>query len=318
MGSFLKKLFKFLLPLIFFVVVVYAAPISRKFAYGFINKGGCEYRSAWIHHLVFEDTAAIDVAFIGTSHTMCAMNDAWMEQQINDSLHSHLHFRNLAYCGYERNLNYVMARDIFQQKKPKVMVVEVRENESQSSHIYFGNIATTADLFTAPIAWNRYYLRDLYMGFIFRLQHLREVLTGEAGNHHVDIPASPYGFNGGDRLADPAIMFDHDTRKRNAAFIEKGVDGVDLEYMDRIATLAKENNTTIVMVYLPLYAQAHKKTGVIERYSAYGKIIFPPQEILDDKANWQDEGHLNNRGASLVSACVKDELLKTITGAGTK
>jgi hypothetical protein len=155
MKPFLLTAVKFSLPLIFALAVIFMMPVSRQYAYSFVTRGGCEGRSSWIFQRIFKDTTVIDVAFIGSSHTMSAVNDAMIEEQFDGVTQLHWHFCNLAYCGFGRNINYIVAKDLLHKKRVKLLVLEIRESEGTLGHGNFAQVASPMDVLNAPMAFNR-------------------------------------------------------------------------------------------------------------------------------------------------------------------
>lgn len=98
---------------------------------------------------------------------MCAVNDEWMQKLIFDSTGKSISCRNLSFCGYGRDYDYVVIKDLIEHKKVKALVLEIREEEPQLGHLAFPYISSTQDLFKAPKYFNRSYLPAIYKAFIF-------------------------------------------------------------------------------------------------------------------------------------------------------
>src|ERR1043165_4170457 len=306
MKKFLLHIFLFLLTLVAGVVILFSIPVDRKYAYNFISKGGCQGRPPWIYQRIYEDTTAIDIAFIGTSHTMNAVNDEWLEKTLFDSTGKRLTVRNLSFCGFGRDFDYVLVKDLVEHKKVKALVLEVRENESQLGHLSFPYVATSSELFTAPKYFNRSYLPAIYKALLFRLQYLRESFTHEDIRHQTEIAASPFGFNGNNGIANPEDL-DKEARKalerekKKNASIENALNTLPQGYINQIADLAKANGVKLLFIYLPAYENRMSETELKTFYAPKGQIIFPDEQVLRDKANWADYEHLNISGEQKIS-----------------
>jgi hypothetical protein len=317
MKKFLIRLGLFSLIPIAFLVLIFVIPINRKYAYNFVIRGGCEGRSSWIYQRMFESDSSIDVAFIGSSHTMSAINDQLTERYFNDSVHRNYKFANLGYCGFGRDFHYLITEDLLEHKKVKCIVLELTEAESQFGSGSFPNVASTMDLLDAPVGFNRSYFPDLYKGLLLRIQYFRELVTKENLQRDLPIPESRFGFNGTDRYADTeqlesAKQKHYGPQKPTIAFVENGLNSCAMVYVQRIATLAKKYNVRLCFVYLPEFGFPLHADQIEETYGAYGKIIIPGQQILDSPTNWCDKGHLNTQAANAYSKTLADELIGLI------
>src|SRR5580658_10321976 len=141
MKKFLRTLTIFILVPFIVLVIMFIIPVKRKYAYDFVIHGGCEGRSSWIYNRIFESDSSIDVAFIGSSHMMSAVNDVLIEKHYNDSTHRNYKFVNLGYCRFGRDFHYLIARDLLEHKKVKSIVLEINEDESQFGHPDFPHVA---------------------------------------------------------------------------------------------------------------------------------------------------------------------------------
>jgi hypothetical protein len=305
MKKFLTAVAFFVLPLLLGIMVIFLVPINRKYAYSFVNKGGCEGRSSRLYQRIYEDTMPIDIAFIGTSHTMCGVNDSLIEKQLTDSLNQTVRCANLAYCGYGRNFDYLIVKDLLLHKKVKTLVLEIREEESTLGHGSFAHIASINDILTAPISYNRSYLPDIYHALLMRLQYLRESVTGE-NNRDVNIPESEFGYNKVNVTADSNALAERKKKieakgKPIFAFVDKGLQSVPLKYVQKIRRLCDEHSTQLLLLYLPEYGHFRTHEELQTEYAPYGPILFPPDSVLNNVSNWSDAGHLNGRGAEEVS-----------------
>lgn len=306
MKKFLLSILLFLVLLVAGVIVLFLIPVDRKYAYDFLSKGGCKGRPPWIYQRIFEDTTNIDIAFIGTSHTMCAVNDEWMQKLIFDSTGKSISCRNLSFCGYGRDYDYVVIKDLIEHKKVKALVLEIREEEPQLGHLAFPYISSTQDLFKAPKYFNRSYLPAIYKAFIFRLQYLRELFTHEDIKHKTDISTSPFGFNGTNASADENELRKNMVRaqkreKNKISVIENALNAPSLFYVKKISKLAKSKQVKLFFLYLPAYSGQADRKEIEATYSSLGKIISPEEKVLQDKINWADNQHLNLRGAEKIS-----------------
>lgn len=299
------------------LTAMFVIPVNRKYAYDFVIRGGCEGRSSWIYQRMCESDSIIDVAFIGSSHTMSAVDDELIERYFNDSTHQSYKFVNLGYCGFGRDFHYLIAKDLLEHKKVKGIVLELNEEESQFGNPCFPNVASSADLIRAPLAFNRNYFPDLYKGLVLRIQYFRELVTKENVQRELPVSDSRFGFNGTDRLAnrdelENAKQKNYGPHKKSFGFIENGLNSIGLEYVRRIAEMAEKNNAKLYFIYLPEFGFPLKTNELEETYGRFGKIIYPRQSFLDTPANWCDKGHLNTQAAINYAKPLSDQLINTL------
>src|SRR5258708_2234284 len=113
-------------------------------------------RLGWIYERIHYDDTPIDIAFIGTSHTMNGVDAAAFEQDIDaagvrpDGDNRRLHAVNLAVPSYGRDLHWIIARELLTHRKVKVLVLEVFENETRKASPVFVDVADPADVLGAP------------------------------------------------------------------------------------------------------------------------------------------------------------------------
>lgn len=313
MKKFLLHTFLFLSALVAGVVALFVMPVDKEYAYGFLFKGGCQGRSPWIYKQLFKDTGAIDIAFIGTSHTMNALNDQWIEDTIRAATGKNIRCCNLSYCGFGRDLDYIITRDLLQNKMVKTLVVEVREKEHEFGHLYFPYIAGSADLLTAPGYYNRSYLPNIYKSFLFRLQYLREKITREDEKRKVEIAHSRYGVSINYGHIESAEL---DSAKSRAALrkkneiqaIQTAVTLPAMYYVEQLSSLAKLHHVSLVFIYLPAYSGQASIQEIQEKYGKWGTVVFCPA-VYQNKSMWADDEHLNSSAAALVSGTLAKSLL---------
>ena len=118
MRRFIKNIALFSIPFWAFVVYLLSAPYSKEYAYQQIQKD-CRSGS-WIHQRLFENEQEIDLAFVGTSRTMCGVQDVEIEKLLASQYGRNLKVANLGVCRNGMNLHYLISRDLFQQKKAQI------------------------------------------------------------------------------------------------------------------------------------------------------------------------------------------------------
>lgn len=317
MKNWLRNIALFALPLLIIAITIFAMPVDSKYAYNYIAKGGCQARPPWIYKHLFEDTSNIDIAFIGTSHTMGAVNDSFLQAAIDTVLHKGYACKNISFCGFGRNLDYLIAKDLLEHKHPRMIVLEVRENESHTGHMSFPYLATAADLTAAPKFINQSYLPDLYKAFLFKLQYLREFVTHEDAKRAMQVPDDVYGYNVLTQIANPndlekALNKTKVKEERNIKQVEYAMETVPMYYVNAIAQLAKQHNAQLVLLYLPAYNRIVSDDEIRAKYAHYGTVIIPDSTILIDKNNWADNEHLNTNAVQNLNPSLTNCLINLL------
>ncbi len=298
---------RFSLQLSLFLLVLGLAvmliPVKRKRQYqGLAND--CFNHASWLHQRLFENPAPVELAFIGSSHTINAIDDEWMETELNTAT------LNLGYCRHGRNLDYILAREVIQQKQARYLVVEVRARESKYSHPIFPYLASNRDLLSAYPWFNQNWFSDFSTAFRYRLQLLQETLWQEENSQEYD--RSRFGYRPhSDTLALAPLMAMKQKRQQKAIrpdWQENFEQHFALHYIDKLASLAQDNKVKLLFLYLPAYGVPQMQPNKTEELRQYAPVLLPPAKILDNPHFWHDENHLNRWGAQALSEWLAREL----------
>lgn len=173
MKRFLKHIFFFIIPFIVGILLVFMTPYSKEFAYGFRNNMDCN--TSWIYYRLYDNPTPIDVAFIGTSHTGCGINDSLIENSLKNEYQVEKNISNLAYCTNGRNIQYPLLQDLLINKKPELIIIEVTENESTNSHQDFPYLADVDEILEPRLSLS--YITDIWEALTSRFMYLRQYYT---------------------------------------------------------------------------------------------------------------------------------------------
>ena len=301
MKKFFRTLKWFFLPALLLTVLLFCIPVPDSYKYHYIHDD-CFDRRSFIYQRIFENNEPIDIAFLGTSHTINAVNDSLVQSLLADSS---AHVANLGFCWLGNDLQYMIMKDIFSRKHPHLLILEVREEENAFSHIMFPYLADGSDLVRPVTITNKYYFRNLFCGAEERLAFLRSALF-QKDSVSIDKP-DLYGYEArGDVPAtkifsEQKIIQQNDYENLNSGFGEKMNTIYPNAYVKKMAALAKENNCRIAFLFLPSYGAVTNKPFYPDIYEQCGKILSPPTALLNDTLNWSNTGHLNEKGATELS-----------------
>jgi hypothetical protein len=294
----------FLLPLVF---LVYFLPVERR--QRFIQlKEDCSWHGIWFFDRVHHNDNPADVVFFGSSHTINGIMDDLIEKRLKGPS---ARVVNFGYCRYGMNIYTVLLKEILRSKKPKILFLEVREDENRYSHPIVPYIADAGDIFLATPFFNRDLVRDYFNSFLYRLKLLKAQYF--RNDSAVPFRRSDFGFMGSKDTASRAFL--------EKVKLEHSKPGVGLNHLERsfymtypriylkkLSELCIENNIRLSFLYIPEYGTNETEPLEMKTYRKFGDILIPPREIFEDPDNWGDENHLNYAGAEKLSEWVAGQI----------
>ncbi len=303
----LRKTALFVLLLACPVLALFFTSYSPEFAFHFVEND-CYNHGAWIYDRIIHNPTPIDVAFIGSSHTIHAFQEEKMEKQMD----SNYHLTNLGYCRYGRNLQFVLLKFLLKHKSPKLTVIEVHEDEEKNSHDIFPYLADTKDLLRTPTPFNRDFFSDLFNGASARLECFKARYIFR--KTYPEANTVLYGYGEESRIAtENELKENEEAWKRRLArseivAIEKIKMKYPLAYLEKMTDLLKDRKIPFLFVYLPEYGSKLKKPKYDQIYQKWAPVLYPPESIFNDRSNWMDGSHLNNKGSGLLSGWMAGQL----------
>ncbi|MFA9389495.1 MAG: hypothetical protein ACERKD_06790 [Prolixibacteraceae bacterium] len=307
MKNLIKHIVFFLLPIFLIVGLILLLPLNKEFAFHFI-KGNCYNHGEWLYERIFENETPVDVAFIGSSRTLHAVNDKVLEELVLQKTGNKLNVANLGFCQQGRNFQYSVLKDLLKHKHPSLVVIEITEDEQRSSHQSFPYIADMIDVLTAPFL-NAYYLSDLMKAINVRWEQLKFTLIFKTKLNSNQ--KSNYGYGSMDRVATPdeiqqnRAYWNRRILRDHSSDIGRYLDHYPFYFVQKSIELLKKNQVEFCFLFVPT-SNPDIKESVFNRYyenlaSCYS--ISPSNYQNGDL--WLDASHFNNKGAQLVA----DELL---------
>ena len=302
---------------LFAVVALFVAPYPEEFAYHFIEHD-CYNHGAWIFDRIKNNSTPIDIAFIGSSHTI----HAWQDQKIEQMLDSRYHIANLGYCRYGRDLEYVLLRMLLENETPQLIVFEVHEDEEKNSHEIFPYLATTKDLLKTPTPFDRDYLADIFNGASARLEYFKAKFIFR--KTYPEPYPELYGYAATDRIVTEIELKENQEawqkrqKRKEIPAVEKIQMKYPLAYLEKMIGLIKEKNIPFLFIYLPEYGSKQKSPKYASYYQHIAPLLIPPQEILDEPSNWMDASHFNDKGSGLISEWLTEQLKSELCVAKDK
>ncbi|MBN1115982.1 MAG: hypothetical protein JXA77_02170 [Bacteroidales bacterium] len=304
----MKKLIRQIL--IFFIPVfigLILLPVNKRARFVEL-KDDCFNHGIWVYDRIHNNSENIDIAFLGSSHTLNGINDKLISEKL-DSLTA----VNFGYCRYGRNFHYDLLQEILSEYKIKKLVVEVREGENRSSHPIYPFIADTKDIFLNNSIANREFFYEIWTHHAYKLELFQDKIYDQATK--VSIRKDNYGFASHPDTASASYLNKRKLKNSNTDTIMSDIQRnieykFGRDYQKKIAALCQDNNIEIYYLFLPSFASACGIPKEFKIYQKFGKLIIPPDSIYDDMDNWWDHGHLNFAGADKISLWLANELTK--------
>ncbi len=312
MKQFIKHIVIFFIPLFIGIVALFLVPVEKKFSYNFV-KGECDNKASWIYNRIFIDNRNVDVVFSGASQTGCAIMDGLIEKELNKKNGENISVVNFGYCRRGRDIQYVMLKDLFENKKPKIAVIEVYEDEPKKSHPVFPYLASTTDLLNSLVLFNQRYISNIWKGITVRFEYVKHLVFN--ANNTSPQKFSPFGYRHSTRKVLNSVLKENRNiwEKRLASHKNSLIRKIELNYskhyLEKIVSLAKQNSCKILFLYLPESGSNLKKPLLFDYYKSLGDIIILPESIIHDELNWKDAMHFNDSGAIKTSDFILDKLL---------
>ncbi len=287
------------------IVSLFFIPLDKKFSYHFV-RGECDNKASWIYHRIYEDTRGIDIVFSGASHTGSAIMDELISEEMGKALNAEINAVNLGYCRAGRDIQFVMLQDLFSEKHPEILVIDVTEDEPKKSHPVFPYLAESADLFGSCVLLNQRYFSAILKGVVIRFEYFKSRIWQNSVSDTENI-SDKFGYRSSQHivseqdLEDNRKIWEIRLSKTKAPLLRKLELFYSKHYIEKIVRLANDNNCKVFFLYLPESGSNLKQTLLLDYYQKFGEVIILPDDIINNKLNWKDATHFNDEGASKTS-----------------
>jgi hypothetical protein len=310
MKKFILHILLFILPVVVGAIIIVWLPLNKKRAYHYLTDD-CEGRGAWMYRRIFESEKPVDLAFLGSSHTINGINDTLINQQLAASS-SNMVTCNLGYCRLGRDLTYILIKHLLEQKKTKIFIVEVLPDEQPHSHPVFPYLAGIEELVPPKTILNRSYLGNIYNASVARLMYIRQDLYKEPYTYKYGLREDA-GFTTNTFPADTnALNIKKESLYKMRHKSHTWTRNINMPYprawLANINALVKKNNVRLVFLYIPPYGSPEPVPIEMKTYLQYAPVWIPPDSIFNNKGNWYDVGHLNLKGANTLSTWVAGKI----------
>jgi len=310
MGRLYRNIILFVLPL---VIIIALVPLNKRFQYEGL-KNDCFYHGLWFYDRLFDNKKPVDLAFLGSSQSIAGINDKIVEKEMSTT---GLAIANFGYCRLGMNLNYIVLKEILKTKHPKLIIIEVREDENRYSHPVFPFLGESEDVLFANPFFNRDLMSDIYKHLTFKTEIIQEMAFKK---REVFYPsAEQFGFCPNDDTASEEtlmnkMMENEKVRPELKPYIRNFHMKFSRVYLEKINALCKKKGIEIYFLYLPTFGLPRnlKRPKEYSTYIKYGPVIIPPDSIFTKKSHWFDAEHLNVVGSSALSIWIGGEISRRL------
>ena len=304
------------------VLVFFFLPHNAYLRYQLLDVG-VYAKAKWIYERVNLSETPIDIAFIGTSHTLNGIDSQLVESQINANTDKKRHVVNFAIPHLGRDMHYTLIHMLLQKHTPEAIVLEVRESEARDMHPGTHYIAESASLINAPLIVNLRYAgnlvrqpgRNLKVALNSLFPWLSTLSFSKSASDIADHKNYALTFPD-DRtrpLSPGKQKLDEERRNENISAPYKYNHISDIKsllffnanntYVKRIQALAAEKGVDIYYLYLPDYGTEEFPLRNIYMNN-WDEMIYPDFQFYQKAEYFNDLGHLNAEGARLMSEFV--------------
>lgn len=304
MKLFLKKILLFTLPILVMLVVIFFKQTNREFNYNYI-KGDCDARGKLFYKKLYSDCNNIDYLFVGSSKTMNGINDGLIEDSLNAGDTVKIHLYNAGYCRFGRNLDYLLCNEFAIKNKIKKIFLEVRSDESTTSHPIYAYLANSNEIIEGIKALNAKVFSEIYDHFLMNLNYTRCNLKLDKAEKNKE-KLQLHGWNNIDRVLSKTEL-DGFYEKEKLKFKKGRVNTQALEYvysdfyLDKIHDLCEKQNIELNFIYLASYGNVNKEPAFKSKYEKWGKVIIGPDSIYSNPLYYKDVAHFNTAGSTAFS-----------------
>lgn len=303
--------------LIALLVVVGVTTLPHDLVVRYSALTGDAKRVQWVYRRVNVDQAPVDVAFIGTSHAMQAVDDASIESALRNSGRP-LNVANLAVPYHGRDLHHFVFQELLEARNPKLVVLEVRHAEGRDGHPVFAEIADVGQVLGSSL---RIYLRALQD--LARLPNrqlslfMRNFLQPDVEDtlqrpnenlHSYRADIRPLAGDGAEAGMKRGRAFN---ARVNASAWRKSLEPLEYRYARNIVRemceKAQASGTEMTFLYLPFYS-APAKPHDLKFYRQCGEVWFMHPEVIASTNKWRDKNHLNDDGSALMAPWLAERI----------
>jgi hypothetical protein len=258
-----------------------------------------------VYERIARNPRPIDIAFIGTSHTMTGIDDRGIEEALAKA-GVRANVANLGTIWMGRDMHLFLTRELLASKAPKLIVLEINEHEPPYGHPLMPYIASTSDMFCCRF-WVDLNFPKMFLLFLKEQFHGVISIIWPSPTPALNPPqAWDYGWLPADRILEPEEPKNPSLGDRLENLLGSGpratayklVSSFGDQTVRQIVELAHSKQVKVIFLYLPEYIYAgNPEADNIRFYSDMSPVLFPPRSVVANRLNWYNFAHLNTTGA---------------------
>jgi hypothetical protein len=305
-----------------FLAAVCALPDNRYVRFSALTEDEV-VKAKWIYERIHFDPTPIDVVFIGTSRSVAGVDSGIVERSCRDAGGKYCSSVNFGMLHLGRNMHWLLAREVIERRKPRLLVVEVQETEYRALHPAFPYFADEWDLVSAPIVINPSFFTDLGRLPARQISLFVESVAPGLFNARAEFDPSLYrgphwddttGYDRAKVVSDQKLEAERAemaaasaAKLRLPGALQRLEYRANVIYLEKMLDLARQQNIEMMFLYLPMY---HNSTPPLftDIYDRYGSTWRMPRKIRNRHELWKDVNHLNSAGAVELSKFLGSKL----------
>lgn len=311
MKQFVKKIIFFSLPVLIGLGFIFFIKTNREFCYNYV-KGDCDGRGKLLYKKIYEDDRKVDYLFVGSSKTWNDIDDGLLESLINKPDNYHYKLFNAGYCRFGRNLDYLFCKEFVKRNRLKKIFLEVRADESTTSHPIYPYLANGNEVLEGALALNGSLFSEMYNHLLMNVNFARCKTNLEISEKNTT-SSSLHGYNNIEKIISTQELDLFYEKEKNNSF-DVNTNSISYRfsdyYLNKIKKLCDARNIDLVFIYLPSYANLNKEPAFKSEYEKWGRVIMPPDSIFNNKSYWKDVAHFNSFGATAYTKFLATELTR--------
>ena len=310
MKKFLFRSCLFLVPLIIGLAIIFFTSHDKEFAYHYLVDD-CYGHGKWIHDRLYKNQEPVDIAFIGTSRTIQAIDEKTIEEKIEKLTGESPSIANLGYCRPGRNLHMVILKDLLKNKSPTHVFVEVRNEENRYGHPVFPHLANNDDLIMAKAFFNPDLGSDILLGLGSRIEYFKLALTGMLPSNSID--SLLYGYGGAEETANPEELQEMKIRrskqKHQHELMTLFYNTYPRSYIREISEICERYDVELIFLFQNGYGYTNENLPDSDFYKKFGQIWEPPHRLMEEPSYWLDADHFNINGARELADWISAQIV---------
>jgi hypothetical protein len=311
MKRFIKKIILFSLPVLIGLGFIFFIKTNREFCYNYV-KGDCDGRGKLLYKKIYEDGHKVDFLFVGSSKTWNGIDDELLENLINKPDDYHYKLFNTGYCRFGRNLDYLFCKEFAKRNRLKKIFLEVRPDESTTSHPIYPYLANGSEILEGALALNSGLFSEMYNHLLMNVNYMRCKINLEIAEKNTTHPFR-HGYNNIEKIISPEELDAFCEKEKNDP-LEVNTNSINYRfsnyYLNKIKKLCDVKKIELVFIYLPSYANLNKEPAFKSHYEKWGRVIMAPDSIFNTKSYWKDVAHFNSFGATAYTKFLATELTR--------